>query len=61
MPTENHGSPPKIAPCPAVFCMTPEWHQARARFLRWLDEPKTRYWARQHENLARLIEHRAAS
>src|SRR5262245_31398699 len=46
-----HGRSRKIALCPAVFCMTPEWHQARARFLRWLDEPKARYWARQHENL----------
>jgi hypothetical protein len=29
-----------IAPCPAGFQMTPEWHRAFAHLLRLLDDPK---------------------
>jgi hypothetical protein len=47
-----------IAPLPAGFRATPEWHRARAAFVRWLDEPDARYLSRHHEILARLIEHR---
>jgi hypothetical protein len=47
-----------IAPLPAGLRMTPEWHRARAALLRYLNDPDSRYWARQHLNLAKLIEHR---
>jgi hypothetical protein len=38
--------------------MTPEWHRARAQLLRWLGDPESRYFAKHHEILARLIAHR---
>jgi hypothetical protein len=38
--------------------MTPEWHRARAQLLRWLGDPESRYFAKHHEILARLIDHR---
>jgi hypothetical protein len=47
-----------IAPLPAGFQRTPEWHAARARFLRWLGDPEARYLAKHHAILARLIERR---
>jgi hypothetical protein len=47
-----------IAPLPAGVMMTPEWHRARAAFLRWLGEPDARYLSRHHEILARLIDRR---
>jgi hypothetical protein len=47
-----------IAPLPAGIMMTPEWHRARAAFLHWLGVPDARYFAKHHEILARLIEHR---
>jgi hypothetical protein len=47
-----------IAPLPAGSMMTPEWHAARARFLRWLGDPEARYLAKHHAILARLIERR---
>jgi hypothetical protein len=63
MPTNNRENPHErahrglrtVAPCPAGFRMTPEWHSARAWLLRWLDDP---YLAQHHESLAKLIEHR---
>jgi hypothetical protein len=61
MPTENRQIPHQVrqvAPLPAGFMMTPEWHAARAAFLHWLDEPDARYFAKHHEILARLIDHR---
>jgi hypothetical protein len=42
----------------AGFQRTPEWHRARAQLLRWLDDPNTRWLARQHDNLAKAIDHR---
>jgi hypothetical protein len=42
-----------IAPLPAGFQRTPEWHRARAQLLRWLNDPSTRWLARQHLNLAK--------
>jgi hypothetical protein len=47
-----------IAPLPAGFRMTPEWHRARAAFLRWLDDADTRWLAQQHENVAKAIDYR---
>jgi hypothetical protein len=32
----------EIAPLPARFLMTPEWHRAFAHLLRLSDDPKTR-------------------
>jgi hypothetical protein len=39
MPTENRQIPHQVrqvAPLPAGFKRTPEWHRARAALLRWL-------------------------
>jgi hypothetical protein len=48
----------QVTPLPAGFLRTPEWHRARAALLRWLGDPESRYWARHHAILAKLIERR---
>lgn len=55
---ENASLIRQVTPLPVGFLRTPEWHRARARFLRWLDDPDTRWLAQQHDNLAKLIARR---
>jgi len=52
MPIENRENPYQRAhqgvreiASSAGFMGTPEWHRARACFLRWLDDPDTRLLA----------------
>jgi hypothetical protein len=65
MSIENHENPHQRAhqvvreiALSAGFCMTAEWHAARAAFLRWLGDPEARYLAKHHAILAKLIERR---